>query len=104
MINQDVSNLEILTEEEREIAKKLFDEYYLKIERIIKNDFSLKVHFKEHEKEGRRRKLSVNVEVVSSGKVFTAKAFDWDFARTLHKVLNKILNEIEHHYHVSEQK
>ena len=104
MINQDISNLQILNEEERKIAKKLFDEYYIKIQRLIKNSFSLKVHFKEHEKEGQRRKITISVEVISLGKIFNAKAFDWDLARAIHKVLNKILNKIEHAYHSSEQK
>lgn len=104
MINQNMINVEILNDKERIIAKKLFNEYYLKVQRLVKNSFSLKVHIKEHEKEGKKRKLSINAKVICSGKVFTANAFDWDLARTIHKVMNKILNEIEHHYHVSEQK
>ncbi len=99
----EIINIKILNEKERIIAKKLFNEYYLKIQRLVKNSFSLKVHFKEHEKEGKRRKLSIHVEVITAGKVFTAKAFDWDLARMIHKVMNKTLNEIEHHYHASEQ-
>ena len=35
-----------INEKEREIAKKLFNEYHLKIQRLIKNSFSMKVHMK----------------------------------------------------------
>jgi len=104
MINQNITNIEILNEKERKIAKKLFDEYYIKIQRLIKKPFSLKVYIREHEKEGQRRKLSINFELVYPGKMFKVKAFDWDLARAIHKALNKLMNEIEHKLHVSEQK
>jgi ribosome-associated translation inhibitor RaiA len=100
----EFNGIEILNIQERKIADKLFNEYYSKIQRQIKSIISLKVYIREHEKEGLRRKLSINLELVYSGKMFKAKAFDWDLARAIHKALNKLMNEIEHKLHVSEQK
>ena len=98
----EVNGTELLNSKEKEIANRLFNEYYPKIQRLIRNVVSLKVYIREHEKEGQRRKFSVNVEAVCPRKTFKAKAFDWDFARTIHKVLNKIMDEIEHKFHASD--
>ena len=99
----EINGIDILTEEEKRLANKLLNEYYPKIERKIKNIISLKVHIKEYEKEGKRKKYSINIKVVNSTDVFEANANNWDFARTMHKVLNKIENEIENRLHPSEQ-
>jgi len=102
----DTKGFDVLTEKEKEIVNKLLDEYSLRIERFTKNPTSLKLHLKEYSKENKQKKVkySINAEIVSSGKVFTANAHDWDLSRTMHKLLNKLISEIEHHYHVSEQK
>lgn len=94
---------ELLSEKERKIADKLVKEYYEKIKRQIKKDFTLKINFKEYETDGKNKKYSINAEVFSSKK-FSASDADWDFARTLHKVMIKLINQIEHDFHASEQK
>lgn len=100
----EISGIELLNEEEKEIVDKLFSEKYKKIQRMIKNDISLKINIKEYKKEGKRKKYSIDVGVFSSfKKIFKANAFDWELARTIHKVLNKLTNEIEHQLHISEQ-
>mgnify|MGYP001595894137 CR=1 FL=1 len=100
----EITGIEILTEKEKEVADKLLKEYYLKIQRQLKKIISLKLYIKEYKKEGKGKKYSINIEVIAPApKIFKANAHDWDFARTLHKVLNKIINEIEHELHVSEQ-
>ncbi len=99
----EIKGIDILTKEEKRLANKLLNEYFPKIERKIKNIISLKVHIKEYEKEGKRKKYSINIKVINSADVFEANAHNWDFARTMHKVLNKIENEIEDRFHPSEQ-
>ncbi|MCK9595823.1 hypothetical protein M0R19_01420 [Candidatus Pacearchaeota archaeon] len=100
----EIIHAEILTEQERKIAHKLFDEYYLKIKRMIKRDFLLKVHFKEYEKAGKNKKYSLNCEIFFSGKMINSSSWDYDLARAIHKTLKKIETEIEHKFHSSEQK
>ncbi len=98
-----IKGIDILTEQEKRLANKLLNEYFPKIERKIKNIISLKVHIKEYEKEGERKKYSINIKIINSTDVFEANAYNWDFARTMHKVLKKIENEIENRLHSSEQ-
>ncbi|MDO8528273.1 MAG: hypothetical protein Q7S06_00050 [Nanoarchaeota archaeon] len=95
--------LELLSEKEQQIADKLIKEYYEKIKRQIKKDFKFRIHFKEYDKEGEKKKYSINAEVLASKK-FSASDYDWDFARALHKVMIKLVNQIEHAFHSSEQK
>jgi hypothetical protein len=95
--------MELLSEKEKQIADKLLNEYYEKIKRQIKKDFTFKIHFKEYDKEGEKKKYSINAEILSLKK-FSASDYDWDFARALHKVMIKLVNQIEHTFHSSEQK
>jgi len=101
--NVIISKIDLLSEEEKRIANKLIKEYYQKIKRAAKGDFSLKITIKEYSKGGKTKKYDLAAEMVCAETIFRAKAFDWDFARTLHKLLIKILNEMEHKLHHSEQ-
>ena len=98
-----IKGISLLTEDERRLADKLLNEYYPKIQRRIKNVVFLRVHIKEYEKDGARKKYSINIKAINSTDVFEANAYDWDFARTMHKVLNKIENEIENRFYSSNQ-
>ncbi len=95
--------MELLNEKEKQIADKLLNEYYEKIKRQIKKDFIFRINFKEYDKDGKNKKYSINAEVLASKK-FSASSGDWDFARALHKVMIKLINQIEHDFHSSEQK
>ncbi|RLG16092.1 hypothetical protein DRN69_01730 [Candidatus Pacearchaeota archaeon] len=99
----EINGISLLNSHEKQIADKLLKEYYPKMQRQIKNIITLKIYIKEYKKEGKRKKYNIDVEIKSSGKIFKANASDWDFSRTLHKVLNKIINEIEHKLYPSEQ-
>ena len=92
-------NLKILEEEEKPTVNKLVDEYFSKIQREIKNA-SLIVQFKKYNKEGRRAKYSIHARVDAPSIICSAEASDWDLARTLHKVFNKVQNEIKHKYKI----
>lgn len=80
---------------------KLSKEYYEKIKREIKKDFLLDIQIKVYEKGG-KKKYSLNVKAENSV-IFKSNSFDWNLAKAVHKALNKIMNEIEHKLHVSEQ-
>ncbi len=99
----EIIKAEILDEKERETADRLIDEYYSKIQRMLKNDFLLKIHFKEYDKEGKKKKYSINAEAIFSGKMINSSSWDWDLARAIHKSMRKIENEIEKKFHISEQ-
>lgn len=95
---------EQLTESERELINKLLNENFPKIQRMLKNEIFLTLIIKEHGKEGKRKQYSLTLDCKSETDHFKSEAVDWDFPKTLHKVITKIKEEIEHKFHVSEQK
>lgn len=99
----EIQNVEILTPEEKESAEKILNDYCKKIKRLVKSDLKLKVHIKEYNKEGKRRKFSINVDLHFSRRRLKSDAADWDLTRTLHKSMIKLQNEIEHEFHVTDK-
>jgi ribosome-associated translation inhibitor RaiA len=82
---------------------KIVNEHYTRLQRMVKNECSLVVNFKEYNKEGKRVKFSIHARLALPGKVFEADAHDWDFRRTLHKALKNVAEVIEKKLKVSEQ-
>ena len=104
MLDIQINGIELLDNEaDKERAQELLNEYGPKIERMLSNDVVMRVHFKEHEKEGNRVKHSISVRIEYGNNLFQADDFDWDLARAIHKVMKKLENEIEHKLHVSDQ-
>jgi len=104
MENIEITNIKLLDGKEKILAEKLFPEYLEKLKRQVNNeDAILKVHIKKYDKEGKRKKYDIAVKLEFAMNVFKAKDFDWDFARTIHKVMNKLKEEIEHKLKTSEQ-
>lgn len=85
-----------LNEDEKTTLNKLSPEYYDKIQRALKNITSLQIDIKLYKKLGGKRKYDVHVKAVAPTTIFSASYADWNFAKTLHKVFNKIENEIAH--------
>ena len=101
------TGVEELTEKEKQLVNKLLNEYYIKIQKRLKNMSSLEFRVKEYGKSGERwltkkKKFSIHVKI-NSDKFYEADYADWDLARTIHKVMNKLMNEIEHKLHSSDQ-
>lgn len=90
-------------EKERLIIDKLFKEYEEKIKRIIQNEFYLRVHIKVREKSKERKRYVIEVDLEGAVKLGSS-VDDYDLAKAIHRVMNKILNEIEHKLHVSDHR
>ncbi|MCL5018721.1 MAG: hypothetical protein M1416_03090 [Candidatus Pacearchaeota archaeon] len=103
MTDIEIVNVKILNEKDREIAGKLLEEYHKKIQRLIKNPLSLKVHIKEYDKDGKKSKYSLNTEAIFSGRMIESSSWDYDFARAIHKGMTKLESEIEKKFRVSRQ-
>ncbi len=102
MVTLQTKGFEILTPKTKEEFEKLWEEYSEKIERKLKNIESVRIHLKEYS-HGGKTKFSVHALVNYAGKSIEADSYDWDLRRTLHKLFNKIEQEIEHKFHVSDQ-
>lgn len=97
-----ITNIDTLTAEEKKVADKLLKEYLSKIQRLLGTDVTLKIDFKEYDKEGKNKKYSINFQAIFSGDMINSSSWDWDLARAIHKGMTKIENEIEHKYHSSD--
>ncbi len=97
---------EELNESERFQLDKIAESYLNKIRRKIKNDFLLRIKLKEYHRDGKKdkaHKFSIKAQIKTSTIGIDSEAHDWDLNRTLHAALDKLLSEIEHRFHVSEQ-
>lgn len=92
-----------ITERQKQLINRLLNEYYKKIQRQLKNQASIEFHIKTYEKEGKAHKFSIHARVDSPLKPIEADYADWDLARAIHKTMNKLMNEIEHLTHASDQ-
>ena len=104
------SGTSAITEKQKQLINRLLNEYYQKIQKQLKNEVFLEINIKLYEKAGKpatkpgkSNKFSIHIRIDSSAKTFEADYADWDLARTIHKVMNKIINEIEHNFHSSDQ-
>lgn len=100
----EVIGTDNLNTAEKKTADELLGRYYPKIKRKTKSATKLKLQVKTYDKDGPKKKYSLNLTANTPMIKFEATDWDWDFARALHKVLNKLLTEIEHKFHTSEQK
>ena len=90
---------EILDKEEKKILDEIFDDYFPKIQRLIKKDLALKFQLRMHEKK-KSKKYSIHVEAIYPGKIITAQAHDYDLAKTAHKAMKKLEEEIRHKFKI----
>lgn len=101
-----IQTKENLNEEEKETLDRLLNEYYEKIKRELKKDIVINLNLKIYEKgekgERGKKKYSLNLKIVNSV-VFKSDSDDYDLARAIHKAFNKVMREIEHRLHVSNQ-
>jgi len=102
MIALKTKGFEILAPKTKEDFQKLWEGYSKKIERKLKNIESVRIHLKEYSPGG-KTKFSIHMLANYAGKSMEADAFDWDLKRAFHKVFNKIEQEAEHRFHVSDQ-
>jgi len=98
-----ITGIDEISEEDRDLVNKLANEYYVKIQRGLKNITSIKLHIKQHSKTGKKHKSDIRVKVIAPTRVFEAQESDWDLARTLHRVFKNVEREIEHKLHVDDQ-
>ena len=96
-----------LDDEERSLLDTLINEYSEKIKRELKKEAVVDLTLKVYEKCGEdgkcgKKKYSLNLKIINSF-VFKSDSYDYDLAKAIHKAFKKILSEIEHRLHVSNQ-
>lgn len=105
----EVKGTENLNENERFELNRLLDNYDEKIKRKTKSEYVLKLTVKKYsknkeDKKDARAKFSIQGMIKGSTHSFEASAVDWDLNRAVHRLFAKLMTEIEHRYHTSEQR
>lgn len=98
-----LSGINLLTENEKDKVNEILTKFYNKIQIHLKNPIKIECHIKGYNIEGKRKKYSVHVRIHAT-RIFEADYANWDISKTLHKVVNKLSNEVEKKFHVSEQR
>jgi len=105
----ELKGFEALSESDRFEFNKEVENYKEKIKWKTKSDFKLKISVKIHskkaeDKDTKRKNYSLKVMLKGETHSFEAEAADWDFNKAVHKLFDKLITEIEHEYHSSEQR
>jgi len=100
---------EQLNENEKFELNKLMDAYNEKIKRATRSEYTLKLAIKKYlkgreDKKDAKARYSLAAELKGESQFFEASAEEWDFNKAVHKLFGKLLTEIEHKYHSSEQR
>lgn len=102
-----VKGIEHLDENQKFAFDKTVANESEKLKRLIKNNFILSINIKIYETSGKTnkaKKYSLNAELKAPTLMFDASYADWDFNKCLHKIFQKLCSEVEHKFHVSEQR
>lgn len=104
----EIKGLELLSEAEKVELNKEINTYSEKLKWKTKTDFKLKLVIKIHskkaeDKDSKQRRYSVQAMLKGETSSFEASAEDWDFNKVCHIIFGKLINEVEHRYHSSEQ-
>lgn len=98
MVNLQTIGFDVLTEQEKNDFKKIYEEYSNRISQKIKNIEQIKIHLKEHnykeEIKDKKKKIVIKIFIKIPGRDIEAEAFDWDFKRVLHKAFKRIEQRI----------
>lgn len=96
-------DLKILEKEESAVIIPLVDSYIQKLERITPNA-TLILHVHKQKTAGKKSKYSFKVRLDNPNVILETSAFDWDIARTAHKVLKQVEKILKKKYKKDAQK
>lgn len=105
----EIKGIEFLNDAEKFELNKEVAKYSEKIKWKTKSDFILKLVIKigskkADDKDNKRKRYSLKADIKGATHSFESNVEDWDFNKAVHKVFEKLINEVEHAYHSSEQR
>ncbi|MBU0460669.1 MAG: CBS domain-containing protein [Nanoarchaeota archaeon] len=75
--------------------KKICSNEAFKLQRKIKNEFSLVVHLKSYDKQGTQQKFVVNLRIEAPGQTLSTSQDDWDLETATRKTFNNAKNALD---------
>lgn len=96
MVKVEIKGREKLSEEESNQLDQSVDLSIEKISRELKDLSEIDITIKTYHNEGHAHQYSLNVEVKSKLRNFSADAIGWQFNVVLKDVFDKVLTQIKH--------
>ncbi|MEK6947611.1 MAG: hypothetical protein AABX19_00050 [Nanoarchaeota archaeon] len=102
------SGLNDLSKDEQFTLKSIMEKHFPKVARLLNEDSELLVYIKVLKKESRKR-FNINLTLRSSKNTFkqsnkdTEKGGDWDLAKSVHKSMDALENEVQHKLKIKEK-
>lgn len=100
----EITGFDLLNESEKKDAVMIVEEGFKKLKKKLKEASRLKIRIKVYSPEGKKRKFSLDLELFFGSSHFKADSVEWDFAKAVHKGLEKLNTQVEHKFHVSERR
>ena len=83
-----------LTEHQNNVLHSITERYAEKLQRKIDHTFSVNLHLKETNKDGKQRLFEVKLKLEMPGKLLTSEKSDWDLETAIHKCFNIVEGQI----------
>jgi len=102
------SGLNDLSKDEQFSLKSIMEKHFPKVARLLNESSELSVYIKVLKKESRKR-YNINLTLRSSKHIFkqsnkdTEKGGDWDIAKSVHKSMDALENEVQHKLKIKEK-
>ena len=93
----------LLTDEEKKTVEAILDKYHEKIQRYFNKPIFIELHVKEYNTEGTAKKYSLHARLRGAAGIIEADHHDWNLSRTMHRTMEKLMNELESRFHVSDR-
>ncbi|MCK4996667.1 hypothetical protein KAS08_00035 [Candidatus Pacearchaeota archaeon] len=92
-----------LIETDKEMLRDFFMNFYSKAKMKLSNEISLEFVIKNYKEFGKSKKYTINFRLIAPTNILRVSATEWDLKKVIHKASDKMLNEIEGKFHVSNQ-
>lgn len=90
-----ITHLPDIDEIDRGFVEQLLQRMYDKVERIMKNEHTMRVVYKQSNKDGLRRKTAVHITIQGAGKSLSASAEDWKVRLATKEACVALEHEVE---------
>ena len=95
--------LEILGEIDRKLIESICEAYFKKLGNKLNTDISMGLLLKEYHLKTSNKEFSVEATLnLGSGNI-SADEIGWDLSKVVHRVFEKIINQVEHRFHLSDK-
>jgi len=97
MVDYKIIKGNLLTDSEKETLNQILEEYKHKLDLFVPNAL-IEIHIKEFDISGKRKRYCLIARVKAPKIRFESEAMDWDFNKAVHKIMDKLLHEMQHKF------